>query len=210
MSSAEAVAAEMLATLANAGLKLDPLSEPRLAALEGRSVRFEVTLPGRETAAVLTARIAKASLQFCVDAEPEPGQLRPEVDAIVRGSITELLAWFQGAGSRGLSFEGDEQLLASLGGLLSDYQPDLALPLSRILGAETASNLLGFAETALAATRSALQAAGNAAADGARARFTDTSELNQAITTVEDLNLKVDRLLARVALLETNNSNGAP
>jgi len=197
----EVVGSELLATLSNAALKLDPLTEPRLTELEGHSVRFEITLPGRPEPLPLTLSVKKACLQFAIEAESR-------VNAVVRGSAAELFVWLQGGQSHSLSFDGDEQLLARLAGLLSGFQPDLARPLNRILGEEATANLLGLAETALAATRSALQAAGSAAADQTRARFTDQPSMNQAMTQAEELTLKVDRLLARVSLLEESGTRG--
>ena len=45
MSGIETAVAEIISTLSNAGLKLDPLSEARLREIEGRSVCLEIEPP---------------------------------------------------------------------------------------------------------------------------------------------------------------------
>ena len=193
MSSGEALAAELLATLSNAALKLDPLTEPRLKDLEGRSARIEVLTPGSTRPVSLRLEIRRASLQFSL-ADQSP------VDALVKGRPPELLAYFQGRatpGGAGVVQEGDETLLAALAGVLRSYEPDLAEPLRGVLGAEAANALVGLAEAALATTRSALEALSSAAEAGAQRRYTSEGDFEASRRRLEDLGLELDRLRAR-------------
>ena len=201
MTTPTSLGAEMLATLSNAALKLDPLSEPRLRALEGRTVRLDIQMPGNSTPVHWLLGIDKASLQIDTCDECQ-------AHAIVRGGLGALLSWLSGGDARGLEFSGDELLLEQLAGLLSGYQPDLAQPLGRIIGEETATRLFSFAEAAGAAARSALQAAQGAAQQTAKQHYTGEHQLGEATETLENLSLKVDRLQARTRLLE--DADGHP
>lgn len=189
--------AEILATLSNAALKLDPLTEPRLRALEGRTVRLDIQMPGSSAPTRWMLSSDRASLQ--VNACDE----RP-AHAIVRGSLGDLINWLSRGDRHGMQFSGDELLLEQLAGLLSGYQPDLGQPLGRIVGEETATRLLSFVEAAGAAARSVLQAAQGAAEQTAQQNYTGEHQLDAAIETLENLALKVDRLQARTTLLENS------
>lgn len=195
MTTPTSFGAEMLATLSNAALKLDPLTEPRLRALEGRTVRLDIHMPGSSTPVRWLLSIDKASLQIDTCDECQ-------AHAIVRGGLGPLLNWLSSGDQRGLEFSGDELLLEQFAGLLTGYQPDLAQPLGRIIGEEAATSLFGFAEAATAAAQSALQAAQGAAEQTAKQHYTGERQFGEAIETLENLSLKVDRLQARTILLE--------
>lgn len=195
MSTLDTLAAELLGTLGNAGLKLDPLSEPRLQELEGKSVRFDVHVPGRAAPLHLRLTVERASLNY------ELGDETP-ANAIVRGSPADLLAWLSGRPATGLTFSGDEALLTRLGAVFEQYQPDLETPLGRLIGAEGSAALLGFAEAAFAAARSAFEAVGDSAGESARQHYAGNAELLAAVEAAESLQLKLDRLGARASRLE--------
>ena len=201
MSTLDEVAAELLATLSNAALKLDPLTELRLREIEGRTARFEVSTPASSTPVCIRLEVRKACLNFSLSND-EPA------DAVVRSTPGELLAFFQGRPAGGLTYDGDEQLLNALAGMLEHYQPDLAEPLSALLGEQTAQAVVGFAEAALAATRSALEALGNAAGDSARSHYTADAEFEQARARLEAITLRVDRLRARIDQLPGARAQG--
>lgn len=197
MSGVDSLTAELLATLSNATLKLDPLTEPRLRQIEGQSVRFEVSTPGAAEPLCLLMTINKASLQFTAD----DGRA---VHAIVQGGPSSLLAWLSGRRPDNVQFGGDELLLERLSDILAKFEPDLADPLGRLIGTEAATELVGFAEAAFAAGRSALQAASNAAAQSAREQYAEEREFDDAVELLEALQLKVDRLNARATRLESS------
>jgi ubiquinone biosynthesis protein UbiJ len=209
LSSGEDPAAELLASLSNAALKLDPLTEPRLRDLEGRSARIEVLTPAGARPLLLRLEIRRASLQFSL-ADQAPA------DALIRGSLPELLAYFQGRSGAGRSGpgrsavvqEGDEALLAALAGVLRNFEPDLAEPLRGVLGPETANALVGFAEAALATTRSALEALGSAAEAEARRRFASEGDFETARRRLEALSLELDRVRARTDAVSAARAAG--
>jgi len=195
VSSLDELAAELLGTLGNAGLKLDPLSEPRLKELEGNTVRFEIRVPGAERPIRVRLAVARSSLDFSLDDESP-------ANAVIRGTLPDMLAWLTGRAAPGLSFTGDDALLTRLGAVFEQFQPDLAQPLDRLIGPDRSAAVLGFAEAALATARSALQAVADAAGTTARERFADSSEFDSVVESLEALQLKADRLGARVARLE--------
>ena len=80
MTDPAQIGAEMLATLSNAILKLDPLSEPKLRELEGRSVRLDVELPGRSEPMSWLMSFAKAGERT---ASPR-GQDGPRISGALR------------------------------------------------------------------------------------------------------------------------------
>ena len=196
MTDPAQLGAEVLATLSNAILKLDPLSQPRLQELEGNLVRLDVTLPGRAEPERLLLEFEKASVRL------QPCDERA-AHAIVTGNIPDLLQWFIAGTSSDLRFDGDTLLLEKLSGLMKGYQPDFAPPLSRMIGDDAATALVGMVEAAGAAARSMLQTISGAAEDTARQHYTSPDELSQATRTLEELVLKVDRLNARTQRLET-------
>ena len=200
MTEPAQLGAELLATLSNAVLKLDPLSQPRLKELEGNLVRLDVTLPGRTEPERLLLEFEKASvrLQPCDECAAH---------AIVAGNIPDLLQWFIGGTSRGLRFDGDTLLLEKLSGLMNGYEPDFAPPLARMIGEDAATALVGAVEAAGAAARSMLQTINGAAEQTARQHYASPDELSRATRTLEELALKVDRLSARTGRLETLRGN---
>ena len=199
MTDPAQLGAEMLATLSNAILKLDPLSEVKIRELEGRSIRLDVQLPGRGEPTRWLMTFSKDSVQLAPCAEAT-------AHAIVRGEPGDLLAWLAGGRSGDLRFDGDIGLLDSVSGLMKGYEPDLAPPLGKMIGNDAASALVGFVEAAGAAARTALQTLGGAAEETAHAHYTTPDELTQATRKLEDMALKVDRLKARTDRLEALQS----
>ncbi|MEE8077681.1 MAG: hypothetical protein V3T18_01695 [Pseudomonadales bacterium] len=245
MNGLEVVLVDLLSTLSNASLALDPLATVRLSALEGTRVQFEFAQPapaagrdpaagkepaaGRAPAATkepaatkkpaatkepaatqkpvaeknLTLLIADGRLEFT------PGGDAPTAEdgqphAIVRGSIPSVLAWLTGAGggSDTLTFEGDEAILAELTGILRSYEPDLAEPLTSLLGDEAAESLIGAAEMAFATFRSMLESASSAVGHSAGRSFVSTPKLDTLLTGLDALQLRTDRLAAKVRAAE--------
>jgi ubiquinone biosynthesis protein UbiJ len=115
-----------------------------------------------------------------------------------------LFAWLTGSDNAGstLTFEGDEAVLAELTGILTNFEPDLAEPLTTFLGADVADNLVGVAETAFASLRSVLQGLGNAAQDTAGRSYVNSPNLSTLLNGLDDLQLRIDRLTAKVHAAE--------
>ncbi len=225
MSGLESVVADLLGTLSNAGLQLDPLSQARLRALEGHRVWFDISLPTALTAQNLTLTIAVGNPDPGLVGNPDPGPAGPgaggpdlagsrpadrrleftagchgQPNAIVRGAMPALFAWLTGSDDAGstLTFEGDEAVLAELTGILTNFEPDLAEPLTTFLGADAADNLISVAETAFASLRSVLQGLGNAVQDTAGRSYVNSPNLSTLLNGLDDLQLRIDRLAAKV------------
>jgi len=209
VSGLDAVLVDLLTTLSNASLDLDPLAKARLSALEGTRVQFEIKLPTPVDDKNLLLRIADSRLEFSPGPDEPTGEAAPhgangQPHAIVRGSIPSVLAWLTGSGtgSDTLTFEGDEAVLAELSGILTNYQPDLAEPLSRLLGGDAAESLISAAEMALATFRSMLESASSAAQHSAGRSFVSTPKLDTLLTGLDALQLRTDRLAAKVRAAE--------
>lgn len=194
-SGPEAVLADLLADLANAGLELDPATQARLAALEGRSLQISTRLaPLGERD--LTLRVSGGRLRLHPHAVDAP-------HVIVRGDPSTLLAWLTGADEPGgLRIDGDSTVLGEFTAVLRTFRPDLGGPLARLLGPHAARDALGTAELALAGLRSAFQGARNSVRDGAGRTFLDRAGLDRLLDELDDLRLRADRLGARVTAEE--------
>ncbi|MDZ7670239.1 MAG: SCP2 sterol-binding domain-containing protein [Gammaproteobacteria bacterium] len=193
----EAVLADMLAELANRSLDLDPASRARLAALEGSRIQLTAQFPGfgpRD----FTLSVQAGRLRLFPHALEAP-------QIIVRGSAADLAAAIFGASDSArsrLEIDGDHNVLQELTAAVHGYRPDLDGPLSRMLGPQAATSVLGTAEMALAGLRSALEGAGSSMRQSASRAFVDRAEANRLIDDLDDLRQRIDRLGARVAARE--------
>ncbi len=213
MNGLEVVLVDLLSTLSNASLALDPLATARLSALEGTRVQFEIKLPTPVDDKNLLLRIVDSRLEFTPGPDEPTDEAGPhgangQPHAIVRGSIPSVLAWLTGSGtvSDTLTFEGDEAILAELAGILRSYEPDLAEPLASLLGDEAAESLIGAAEMALATFRSMLESASSAARHSAGRSFVSTPKLDTLLTGLDALQLRTDRLAAKVRAAEAGRA----
>lgn len=193
----EAVLADMLAELANRSLDLDPASRARLAALEGSRIQLAAQFPGLGPRD-LTLSVQAGRLRLFPHALEAP-------DVIVHGSAADLAAAIFGASDTALTrleIDGDSSLLQELTAAVHDYRPDLDSPLSRMLGPQAATSVLGTAEMALAGLRSALDGAGSTMRQSASAAFVDRARANRLVDDLDDLRRRIDRLGVRVAAQE--------
>lgn len=193
----ESLFTEFINTLTNASLKLDPLSESRLRALDGRSVRLVTELPTPVDDKTFTLLATDGRIEVLPYAVPEP-------NAIARGSIPDLLSWFvRGVTGTGrISFEGDETVLQEFTGIFRSFSPDLAEPVSGLLGNDVAANLLNVIEGAMATLRSAVDGAGSALQRGTSERYVTRASLNALLDVLDDTQSRVDRLAQRVRAAE--------
>jgi len=190
----DAVFADVLADFANRSLDLDPASRARLSALDGSEVQIVAELPAPLGDREFTIAVREGRLRFYSRAADHPRVL-------VRGSPPDLAAWLMAGGSAAgsrLVIEGDSTLLGELAAAWRAFRPDLGAPLSRLLGQEAAQAALGTAELAFAALRSALEGAERAVRDGAGRAFVDRAQTERFLDEIDDLQLRVDRLGARV------------
>ncbi|MEZ5560993.1 MAG: hypothetical protein R3E86_20930 [Pseudomonadales bacterium] len=192
----EALLADAVERLANAGVELDPATAARLHALEGRSVQLRVQLPAPVRERVFSLRIQAGRPRL--DAVPVP---QPNV--IVSGTPVDLAAWLLAPGSGAaarLRVDGDGTVVHEFSGILHGYAPDFSAPLGRLFGEATAANLIGFGELALAAARSVLAGAGSALREGAGRHFASKAEIDDFLDRLDALRLRVDRLDARMRI----------
>ena len=194
----ETMLADALATLANASLDLDPAGRARLSALEGRRVQIVAELPPPLTARHFTLEVEDARLRLhSRDLD------RPNV--VVTGSVPDLAQWLLTGetGARGgLRIDGDTTVLLELAAVFRGFTPDLAGPLSRVVGEETAASLLGAGEMAMAGLRSAAAAVTGSLRQGAADRFVSRQQMDRFLDALDDMKLRVDRLGARVSAEE--------
>jgi len=197
----ESLFAEFVNTVTNASLKLDPLSEPRLRALQGRRIHLVTELPAVDDR-TFTVLATDGRLEIVPYAMPDP-------NAIVRGSIPDLLGWLvRGAAGQGrVSFEGDETVLHELTDVLHGYAPDVTEPIAGLVGGDVATNLLSVAEGAMATLRSALEGAGSALQQGTAQRYVTRSDLNAFLDMLDDARSRADRLAQRVTAGEQRRTS---
>lgn len=194
----ETLLARLLGDLGNLTLKLDPMSQARLEALDGVSVRFEVIGPLGGEPRPMTLTIAGSGLSWHAGAGERP-------NAIVTGTlpaIASLLGSAEGSTAGQARIEGDESVLREVAGLLRHLEPDLAEPMGGILGRDMADNLIGMAEAGIAFLKSAAESVAGSAREGARAAYVADPDFLEALDNLDDLQLRVDRLTSRIGLLE--------
>ena len=194
----ESLIGDALAALANASLNLDPSSTARLSALDGRRIRIVAELPPPAGTRHFTLQVEDARVRLYPQDMENP-------NVIVSGTVTDLARWLltgQAGNGAGLRIEGDTTVLMELAGILRGFRPDLAGPLSKVVGAENAASLLGAGEMALAGLRSAAEAMSGSLRQGAAERFVNRQQMAQFLDALDDLKLRVDRLGARVSAEE--------
>ncbi|MCY4344100.1 MAG: SCP2 sterol-binding domain-containing protein [Gammaproteobacteria bacterium] len=151
MNPLDALLADLAETLGNALLNLDADAKERLAELEGRCIRIECLLPRKSaTLTVQRSRIAVSA------------EAIGEADAVVQGSMTELIAWVVGgasAESAAVRIEGDPGALAEVRAAIT---PSLVSSLSGTASNSPGEDALGALELAAAGLRSAAEGAAHA------------------------------------------------
>ncbi len=199
-------------------LKLDPASHPRLQALAGTRIRFEVLppdLPG-------LPGVAREPRTLLLSVEPDALQLEAgsdaEAHAVVSGTLPDIARSFFGSAAESdkptnetlLRIDGDEAALQAVATLFRELEPDLAEPLSKVLGREAADNLIGAAEAGLAFLRSAAESLASGARQEATKAWVSDQAQSALMDRLDDLRLRVDRLDARVSLAESRPASAEP
>ena len=191
MSGFDTFFADVLETFGNAALGLDPKSQDRLVALEGRSAQIESTSPRQ----VLTLGVHDARITLIAEPIEAP-------NVIVRGHMQDLLAWFaaprQEKASPRIEIEGDETTLLEL---LEVFKKASPFNTPNTPNA-TLQNLLGAAELAIAGLRSAVEGATVSIQQTAATQYADEVVVDGFLDGLDDLRLRVDRLAARVSAQE--------
>ena len=188
MGMIEDAIAAVATNLSRASLGSDPATRERLLALEGRLVRVDCELP---------------ALSFFLQVKGGELLCRPTVDekpnVVVTGNGVDLARWLAApARIDGIQIEGDEAVLLELSSALAGFSPNLLSPLTRFLGPETAQTLLGGAELAVSAFRSAAEGVGLALEKTAANRFVTRADTNALLDALDELRLRIDRLASRI------------
>ncbi len=187
-----AALADIATDISRQALQSDPQLLARLGSLQGNTVELQCTLP-------------PGTWHVSIDAEGLSVRSGPAAapQAVVRGTLTSLIAWLlPGGNNSGLEVSGDNTLLLELADMLKGFSPDLAVPLSDLLGAELANSLVGGAEAGLQALQSLLAGAGRGVQTQAGRQFVQQSQLDAFLDGVDALRLRVDRLDARIREVE--------
>lgn len=190
MNPIDALFADLTETLGNALLNLDADAKQRLADLEGRCIRIECTLPSKSA----TLKVQRSRVAVSAEAIGE-------ADAVVQGSMADLIAWVLGgasAESTAVRIEGDQGALAEVTAAIT---PNLVNQLSDALSNSPGEDVLGALELAAAGLRSAAEGAAHAIEQGLKSSPDGLSPLAQLTPAFEllregvlDLALKAQEL----------------
>ena len=193
MSALEEAIGRVATNVASAGLSLDPNIAAHLAPLEGRILQLESLAPALSF--FVTVQGGELQISGSADAPPH---------VLVTGRGPEIIAWMANPSrTGGVSVEGDAALLMSFAAVLEHFDPDLTEPLSNVLGSDAAQTVLGTAELAVSALRSAAEGVGAAIEQTAASQFVTKADTTALLDVLDDLRLRIDRLAARVDLEES-------
>lgn len=196
-------------------LKLDPASYPRLEALAGTRLRFDVLTPTVPGLPVRSDEPRPLLLEVQPDALSLEGGSRGDAHAVITGTVPDIVRLFFGSAATktgksdkpgDVRIEGDEAALQAVAALFRDLEPDLAEPLAKIVGREAADGLIGAAEAGLAFLRSAAQSMASGARREARSTWVTDQAQDTLLDRMDKLRLRIDRLDARVRLAEERTS----
>lgn len=173
-------------------LATDPVMASQFEAFAGRCIELQSHSPALTVHLVLQAD----------GIETFPGSAEAP-HAIIRGSGPALLqALLPGGSLDGLEIEGDTALLFNLTTLLRRFSPDVATPLSRLIGEANAASLVGSAELGLAGLKAALGGLSRTLQQQATGQYLKTQQLNVLLQGIDELRLRVDRLAANLSRVE--------
>ncbi|MCY3792766.1 MAG: SCP2 sterol-binding domain-containing protein [Gammaproteobacteria bacterium] len=198
MNPLDVLFADLAETLGNALLNLDSEAKESLTALEGRCIRIECTLPSKSA----TLKVQRSRIAVSAEAMGEP-------DAIVQGSMAELIGWVAaGAPADGTAvrIEGDKGALAEVTAAIT---PNLISQLSNALSHGPGEDLLGVLELAAAGLRSAAEGAAHAIEQGLKSSPEGASPMDHVTPAFEALREGVLELALKAQEL-TKPARGDP
>ena len=185
MNPLDALFADLTETVGNALLNLDSDAKERLADLDGRCIRIECTgfldrgerLPNESAFAprnppptdrqrslprpgkVATLKVQRSRIAVSAEAIGE-------ADAVVQGSMADLIAWLAAGAQADSSAVRIEGNLGALAEIMAAITPNLMSQLSNALPYGPGEDLLGALELAAAGLRSAAEGAAHAIEQG--------------------------------------------
>ncbi len=205
----ERLFARLAGELSSQTLKLDPTSYPRLDALAGTRVRFDILPPAVPGFSDAAAEPRTLLLIVQPDALVLEAGSTEQAHAVVTGTLPGIARLFlrpSAANTADVRLEGDEAALQSVAALFQDLEPDLAEPLAGVIGREAADGLIGAAEAGFAFLRSAAEGLATGARKEAGNAWVTDQARNTLMDRLDDLRLRVDRLDARIGLVEARKS----
>ncbi len=108
-----------------------------------------------------------------------------------------------------MTIEGDVSVLEELAAVFKGFAPDLAAPLSKLVGESSADGIVNAAEAGLALLRSAAEATGASLKRGVGERFATRTSANVLLDRLDDARERSDRLAARIEALERGRTSRA-
>jgi ubiquinone biosynthesis protein UbiJ len=186
---------ELLELLADGALRMDPVARARMRKLQGRTILVRVRGTGQQ----FTLRFAADGLR--VDGTPPP------VPTVTLTADPLTLAALLLDRPRARShIEGDATVLQEFREILRSLRPDPAHPLEQVLGPEPARAVADAWDIGVAALRTitdvVLDSGDRFLQQQGRRWFLDRDRYEQFVSDAYALRLDMDRLEARVALLE--------
>ena len=222
-SPLESLLARVAGEISSQTLKLDPTSYPRLEDLAGTRIRFDVLPPAVPGLPGATTEARTVLLTVHPDALTFEAGSTEDAHAVISGTLPDIVRTFfskaegndkTGNGPGGVRsnvrIDGDEAALQAVAALFGDLQPDLAEPLARVIGREAADSLVGAAEAGFAFLRSAAESLASGAAKQAGNAWVTEEAQDSLMNRLDDLRLRIDRLDARVRLVEEKASSSGP
>lgn len=182
---------ELLADIAtrtsSQALNTDPRLRARLEELEGNSVEVNCQLPPVTWHFLITN--GGLTLKYGPAEAPQ---------VVISGNAADLSAWMVTGEAPGrVDIDGDESLLLELQEIFKQFEPDIEDPLGQFVGPQVASTLLGTAELGLKGLRSLVEGIGGAARNQ-QADYVSKEQLDNVLSGIDELRLRVDRLAERV------------
>lgn len=196
---------EAVSGLVNRVLQLDPASAQRLAALEGKRLRLDLTGSGQSVLVLVSDRQLRLSL---LSAREAGESIEP--DTVVSGRPGDLFAaaapdW--GHSDSGVTIRGDTGLARDLQKLLQQLDPDWEAPLAQLLGDVAGHQVAKFARAGRSWLQRAAESTAAAGQDFLRYEndaLVSAPEFDRFSEQVETTRDAVDRAEARLKRLESH------
>ena len=194
----EAALSALINPIVQRAINGDPELVARLSRLEGRAVQIVCNEPSTTWHIEINGATSEQPLAF------RPGDAQsPSV--IVSGSLPELAKLMFGADAANVTIDGDQTTLIELTEILESYNPEVAATLSSVLGPALANQVLATAEAGLKGVQSIAQGIGGALRDQAQTNFVSEDNMQDLLSGIDELRLRVDRLAARVREADTRS-----
>ena len=187
----EQLIAEWASLISRRAIDADPELRQRLESLEARSIELNLTSPPTCWHLVFES----GALAFKPGAAPNP-------NVIVSGAAFDLANWLFRQDTSGVRIEGDDTTLLETVAALRSYNPEIQDALTQVFGTEFSQRVVGGAEAGLRGVKSILQAVGSGLEQQAAEKFVNRDSLDDFLTDIDELRLRVDRLAANIKAKE--------